>query len=295
MSDTPGQKFRKALVEEHPLQIVGTINAYVAMMAQQIGYRALYLSGAGVANAAYGLPDLGMTSLDNVLEEARRIISAVNLPLLVDIDTGWGNELMVERTIQRMESVGVAAVHIEDQSTDKRCGHRPNKKIVAKEEMIARIKAAAGAKKDPSFVIMARTDGLATEGFDATVERAIAYRDAGADMIFAEAMETLEQYEMMKKALKVPILANITEFGKTPQFTVKELAKANVDMILYPLTVTRAMNFAAVKTLKELREKGTQKGLLDQMQTRDELYKFLDYLRYEQHLDKEKNHDHKRS
>lgn len=284
---SPGMKFRKALLEEKPLQIIGTVNAYVAKMAQQIGYRAIYLSGAGVANASYALPDLGITSLDNVLEDAGRITSAVDLPLLVDIDTGWGNEINIARTITLMERVGVAAVQIEDQEADKRCGHRPGKKIVSTEEMVSRIKAAVNAKSDKAFVVMARTDALANEGLQGTIERAIAYRNAGADMLFAEAIQTLDQYRMIKKAIGIPILANITEFGKTPLFTLKDLASVDVDMALYPLTVTRAMNKAAHLVLQEVRTKGTQKDLINQMQTRDELYQILDYLRYEKQLDKE--------
>lgn len=285
---SPGARFRKALTEEKPLQIVGAVNAYVAKMAQQIGYRAIYLSGAGVANASYALPDLGLTSLDNVLEDAKRITSAVDLPLLVDIDTGWGNELMIARTIQMMERAGVAAVHIEDQESNKRCGHRPGKKLVSKEEMVARIQAAVKAKKDPAFIVMARTDALASEGLEGAIERAKAYKNAGADMVFAEAIETLDQYRMIKKAIEIPLLANITEFGKTPLFTKTELGNVGVDMILYPLTVTRAMNGAANKVLQELRAKGTQRDLLEQMQTRDELYRVLDYIKFEQQLDKEK-------
>lgn len=283
----PGQKFRDALKQEKPLQIVGAINAYVALMAKKVGYRALYLSGAGVANASYGLPDLAMTTLDNVLEDAGRITAAVDLPLLVDIDTGWGNELMIARTIKALARIGVAAVHMEDQISDKRCGHRPGKEIVPTSEMILRIKSAVAAKPDPSFVIMARTDALAIEGLEATLVRAIAYRNAGADMLFAEAVQTLDQYRAIKKAVGIPLLANITEFGKTPLFTLKELASADVDMALYPLTVTRTMNGAALMVLKDLREKGTQSGFIDKMQTRDELYQFLDYLRYEKLFDKE--------
>lgn len=278
---SPGQKFYEALKLEKPLQIVGTINAYAALMAKQTGYRALYISGAGVANSAYGLPDLAMTTLDNVLEEVRRIAAAVDLPLLVDIDTGWGNALMIDRTIKSMIRAGAAAVHIEDQVIEKRCGHRPGKRLVSKEVMCDRIKAAVDAKIDPNFIVMARCDGLAVEGFTATVERAIAYCEAGADMLFPEAFETLDQYQELKSKVNVPILANITEFGKTPLFTREELAHAGVDMALYPLTINRTMNKAAYDALKELRVQGTQKGLIDQMQTRDELYKILNYEKYE--------------
>lgn len=288
MSLSPGQKFREAMRLEKPLQIVGTVNAYVAMMAKRLGYRAIYLSGAGVANASYGMPDLALTTLDNVLEDASRITSAVDTPLLVDIDTGWGNELVIARAIKALCRAGVAAVHIEDQEFDKRCGHRPGKKIVSTKEMVARIKAVVAAKPDPAFVVIARSDALANEGFEATMERAIAYRNAGADMFFPEAMQTLEQYKLIRKAIEIPILANITEFGKTPLFTLQELASADVDLALYPLTVTRAMNYAAVHVMEELREKGTQRGLINKMQTRDELYQILDYNNHEKLLDKEK-------
>lgn len=278
---TPGQKFYEALSLEKPLQIVGTINAYVALMAQQMQYRALYVSGAGVANSSYGLPDLAITTLDNVLEDVRRITAAVDLPLLVDIDTGWGNALMIARTIKLLTRAGAAAVHIEDQVTEKRCGHRPGKRLVSKDIMCDRIKAAVDAKTDPNFVVMARCDGLTVEGIDATIERALSYCKAGADMLFPEAFFTLEQYKVFKKAVKVPILANITEFGQTPLFTREELASADVDMALYPLTANRAMNKAAYNVLKTLRTQGTQKEIIEQMQTRDELYNVLEYTKYE--------------
>lgn len=278
---SPGQKFYEALKREKPLQIVGTINAYVALMAQQAGYRALYVSGAGVANSAYGLPDLAMTTLDNVLEEVRRITDVVELPLLVDIDTGWGNALMIARTIKSMIRAGAAAVHIEDQVAEKRCGHRPGKRLISTDLMCDRIKAAVDAKTDPNFIIMARCDGLAIEGFSATLERAVAYCEAGADMLFPEAFGTLDQYAELKSKINVPILANITEFGKTPLFNLEELATTGVDMALYPLTVNRAMNKAAHEALQMLRTSGTQKEFIDQMQTRDELYKVLDYEKYE--------------
>ena len=278
---TPGQKFHDALSQEKPLQIVGVINAYVALMAQQAGYRALYVSGAGVANSSYGLPDLAMTTLDNVLEDVRRVTAVVDLPLLVDIDTGWGNALMIARTIKSMIRAGAAAIHIEDQIIEKRCGHRPGKRLVSTEIMCDRIKAAVDAKTDPNFVVMARCDGLAVEGFSATLERAAAYCEAGADMLFPEAFGSLEEYKKFKSVVNVPILANITEFGKTPLFTREELANAGVDMALYPLTVNRAMNKAAFEVLQTLRLQGSQKGLLDQMQTRNELYKVLDYEKYE--------------
>lgn len=281
MNISPGKKFRLALTLEKPLQIIGTINAYTAIMARNTGYRALYLSGAGVANMSYGLPDLAMTTLDNVLEDVRRITSAVDLPLLVDIDTGWGNELMIARVIKAMINAGVAAIHIEDQVQDKRCGHLPGKQLVSCDEMILRIKAAVAARTDPDFIIMARTDAFANEGMDGLIQRAIAYRDAGADMLFPEAMQTLDQYSKIKEAVGIPILANLTEFGKTPLFTLEELNQAHVDMALYPLSVARAMNLAARKMLQEIRENGTQRNQLDQMQTRDELYHYLDYYAYE--------------
>ncbi len=282
---SPGQKFRKALTQETPLQIVGTINAYAALMAKHVGFRAIYLSGAGVANAAYGLPDLGMTTLDNVLTEAARITAAVDLPLLVDIDTGWGNSLMIRRTIQSMERAGVAAVHIEDQPFEKRCGHRHNKAVISKADMVERLKAAVDARLDASFVVMARTDAYAIEGLPQTIERCLAYEAAGADMHFIEALATLEDYRVCAKTLQKPILANITEFGKTPLFTKDELAAAGVGLILYPLSAWRAMNLAALKVYDSLRNEGTQKFLVDQMQTREELYGFLDYEAYERAAD----------
>lgn len=281
MQNSPGKKLRDAMQQEKPLQMVGTINAFIAMMAKSIGFRALYLSGAGVANSSFGLPDLGITSLNDVLEDARRITSAVDLPLLVDIDTGWGNRLMIKRTIKEMLRAGVAAVQIEDQISDKRCGHREGKQLVSKEEMVNRLKAAIDAKSDPNFLIVARTDALAIEGLEKTIERAVAYREAGADILFAEAFQTLDQYKKIKSAVKIPILANITEFGKTPLFTLQELSQANVDIALYPLTVNRAMNFAALRTLQTLRKEGTQKNLLELMQNREQLYQFLDYEKQE--------------
>lgn len=279
-----GKNFREAL-REKPLQIVGVINAYVAMMAKKVGYKALYLSGAGVANSSYGLPDLGMTTLDNVLEDVRRITGAVNLPLLVDIDTGWGGPIMVERTIKEMARAGAAAVHMEDQPFSKRCGHRSGKEVISTTEMVDKIKAAVNAKPDSSFVVMARTDSFAIEGLEKMIERAISYRDAGADMLFAEALTDLEQYKVVKKAVGIPLLANMTEFGKTPLYTTKELANAGVDMVLYPLSANRAMNLAALKLLQTTRNEGTQLSLLDQMQTREELYGFLDYETFEKRFD----------
>lgn len=275
--ESPGKRFRAALVQEKPLQIVGTINAYIALMAQHVGYRALYLSGAGVANSSYGMPDVGLTTLDNVLEDVRRITAAVDLPLLVDIDTGWGNRLMIQRTIRLMIRAGAAAVHMEDQAVNKRCGHLPNKQLVSKKEMVDRIKAAVDARTDPHFVIMARTDALAVEGLPAAIERAVAYAEAGADMLFPEAMQELSHYQAFREATYLPVLANLTEFGKTPLFSLEELAEANVDMALYPLSANRAMNLAALKILQGIRTKGTQLSLLEEMQTREELYGFLKY------------------
>lgn len=270
---TPGELFRTAVKKEQPLQVVGVINAYVALMAERCGFQALYLSGAGVANSSYGVPDIGLMTLDNVLEDASRIINAVNLPLLVDIDTGWDG-----KAIKAMIRAGVAAVHLEDQvAIDKKCGHLEGKKIVSKEEMVDRIKAAVDARTDPSFVIMARTDAFASEGLERTIERAIAYRDAGADMIFPEALTELAQFETLRKKVGVPILCNLTEFGKTPLWSTKELRVHGIDMALYPLSANRAMNAAALKILKEIKEKGTQKGALSHMQTREELYDFLNY------------------
>lgn len=280
-----GEKFWSALRKEHPLQIVGAVNAYIAILAQQIGFPALYLSGAGVANSSYGLPDLGMTSLDNVLEDVRRITAASDLPLLVDADTGWGSSLVIGRAVKELIRAGAAAMHIEDQVAMKRCGHRPGKQLVATEEMVARIRAAVEARMDASFAIMARTDAVAVEGFDAALARAQAYKAAGADMLFPEALTALEQYSRFKQQIGLPILANITEFGKTPLFTTEQLAKAGVDMVLYPLSVSRAMNRAATKVLETLRRSGTQEPVMEMMQTRDELYRTLNYERFESKAD----------
>lgn len=274
---TPGMKFRQAIEEEKPLQVIGTINAYVALMAASIGYRALYLSGAGVANSSYGWPDVGITTLDNLLEEARRITGAVDLPLLVDVDTGWGGPYMMKRTVNAMVRSGVAAIHIEDQAFEKRCGHLPGKHLVAIETMADRLKAAADARKDASFVLMARTDAFAEEGLEGVIERGIAYKQAGADMLFAEAIDSLEHYRAIKKAVGLPLLANMTEFGVTPLKKKEELGEAGVDLVLYPLSVNRAMNFAGLHALKAIREQGDQKQLLQGMQTRKELYGFLHY------------------
>ncbi len=282
---TPGQKFRKALEDNKPLQIVGTINAYAAMMAEKIGHQAIYLSGGGVANASYGLPDLGMTSLNDVVEDVRRITSASSLPLLVDIDTGWGGAFNIARTIKEMEKAGAAAVHIEDQVAQKRCGHRPNKEIVSKEEMVDRIKAAVDARTDPSFFIMARTDAFAQEGLEAAIERAKACVEAGADGIFAEAVKTEEHYRAFAEALDVPILANITEFGQTELWSREQLGEWGAAMVLYPLSAFRAMNKAAGTVYKSLLEEGHQRKVVDMMQTRMELYDYLNYHDFEQKLD----------
>lgn len=282
---SPGKRFKQALSAEKPLQLPGIVNAYTALMATQTGFNALYLSGAGIANASYGLPDLGMTSLDNVLEDVRRVTSATNLPLLVDADTGWGHAFNIARTVKEMIKAGAAAIHIEDQEQAKRCGHRMGKAIVSTEEMCDRIKAAVDAKTCTDFIIMARTDSLATEGLSAAIERAAMYIAAGADMIFLEAAAESAQYKEAVKALKVPILANMTEFGKTPLMTTEELAKAGIAMVLYPQSAFRAMSAAALKVLQTIREKGTQESVIDRMQTREELYKFLDYYSYEKKLD----------
>lgn len=281
MKNTPGFKFRTAQKQSKPLQIVGTINAYTALLAKHVGFQALYVSGAGVANASYGLPDLGMTTLDNVLIDVSRIVDAVDLPILVDIDTGWGNALMIGRTIRAMQRVGAAAVHIEDQVFEKRCGHLPGKSVVSKEEMVARLKAALDARHDDSFVIMARTDALASEGLSKTMERCHAYEEAGVDMHFIEAITSLDDYRKFKQILQRPILANMTEFGKTLLYTTNELSGAGVDLVLYPLSAFRAMNLAAIKMYQEIKKCGTQIHLLEQMQTREELYGFLEYEAYE--------------
>jgi methylisocitrate lyase len=272
-----GERFRRALDAERPLQIVGTPNALVALMADRAGYRAIYLSGAGVANLSFGLPDLAVTTLDNVLEDARRITGATGVPLLVDVDTGFGAELMIGRTVREMIRAGVAAVHMEDQVADKRCGHRPGKALVSREEMVDRIKAAVDARSDPGFVVMARTDAVAVEGIERALERAEAYARAGADMICPEALSELRQYRDFKAVTGRPVLANLTEFGLTPAFTTAELASAGVDMALYPLSAGRAMNRAALRVLTAIRENGTQAGVLSEMQTRKELYELLGY------------------
>ena len=280
-----GARFRLAVSEEKPLQVVGTINAYHARLAERSGYRAIYLSGGGVAAGSLGLPDLGISTLDDVLTDVRRISDVCPLPLLVDVDTGFGGAFNIARTVRSLIKFGAGAMHIEDQVQAKRCGHRPGKEIVPMQEMVDRIKAAADARTDPEFVIMARTDALAVEGLQAAVDRACACVDAGADMVFPEAMTELSMYRKFADAVKVPILANITEFGQTPLFTLDELRAANVGLVLYPLSAFRAMNQAALNVYHAIRRDGTQKNVLDTMQTRADLYDFLDYHAYEQKLD----------
>jgi len=283
--NSAGLRFRNAIATEKPLQIAGCINAYAACMAEHVGFKALYLSGGGVAAGSLGVPDLAISTLDDVLTDVRRITDTTDLPLLVDIDTGFGSALNIARTIKSMIKFGAAAVHIEDQLPSKRCGHRPGKLLVSKDEMIERIKAAVDAKTDPEFVIMARTDALASEGLQSAIDRACAYVEAGADMIFPEAIDNLAIYRQFSAATKVPILANITEFGKTPLYRVEELAAVNVSMVLYPLSAFRAMNAAALKVFQTIRQEGTQQSVVKQMQTRDELYDFLNYHSFEQKLD----------
>lgn len=282
---TAGQRFRQAIKEEKPLQVMGTVNAYAAMMAKQVGYKAIYLSGAGVANYSYGLPDLGMTSLNDVLEDVRRVTAAVDTPLLVDIDTGWGGAFNIARTIKEMIKAGAAAVHIEDQVAQKRCGHRPNKEIVGIDEMVDRVKAAVDAKTDADFVVMARTDSLQKEGLNGVIDRISAYVEAGADAIFAEAMTDITMYKKVCDAVNVPVLANITEFGDTPYYTTKELGEQGIAMVLYPLSGTRAMQKACLAVYEAVRKEGTQVNVLDSMQQRKELYQFLNYHSYEDKID----------
>jgi methylisocitrate lyase len=283
---SPGVCFRTAVHEEKPLQVIGTINAYAARMAERAGFRALYVSGGGVAAGSLGVPDLGISTMEDVLTDVRRITDITELPVLVDIDTGWGGAFNIARTIKSMIKCGAAAVHIEDQVQSKRCGHRPGKDIVSKDEMVGRIKTAVDARTDPDFVIMARTDALAVEGLEAAVDRACACVEAGADMIFPEAITDLTMYENFAKAVKVPILANITEFGSTPLYTVEELGRAEVSLVLYPLSAFRAMSKAALSVFNAIRRQGTQKNVIDNMQTREELYDYLDYHAFEQRLDK---------
>ena len=280
-----GARFREAVKAESPLQVMGAITAYAGLMAKRTGYKALYLSGGGVAANSLGMPDLGISTMEDVLTDARRIVDATGMPLLVDIDTGWGGAFNIGRTIRNFERVGVAAVHMEDQVGQKRCGHRPGKEVVSKGEMVDRVKAAVDGRTDPGFVIMARTDAAAVEGIDAAIERAVAYVEAGADMIFPEAMKSLDDYRKFKAAVKVPILANLTEFGSTPFFTTDELRGANVDIALYCCGAYRAMNKAALNFYEAVRREGTQKNLIDTLQTRAELYDFLGYHEYEEKLD----------
>lgn len=284
-NNSPGARFRKALANERPLQIAGVINAYVALLAERAGFQALYLSGAGVANASFGLPDLGITNLNDVCEDIRRITGATPIPLLVDADTGFGSAFGIARTVREMSRAGACGFHIEDQVAAKRCGHRPGKALVSKVEMVDRVKAAVDARSDENFVIMARTDAVAVEGLSAAIDRAIAYVEAGSDMIFAEALTDLDAYRAFVRAISVPVLANITEFGKTPMFTVEELSSAGVAMALYPLSAFRAMARAAESVYARVREEGTQKSVIHQMQTRAELYDVLGYDAYERKLD----------
>jgi len=280
-----GHSFRAAVDSERPLQVVGTINAYCALLAARSGFRALYLSGAGVANASFGLPDLGVTTLNDVCEDVRRITGATGLPLLVDADTGWGAAFSIARTTRELIRSGAAAMHLEDQVQAKRCGHRPGKVLVAREEMMDRIRAAVDARSDPGFVVMARTDAHAVEGQQAAIERAASYVAAGADMIFAEALTTIDEYRQFTHAVGVPVLANITEFGRTPLFTVAELRDAGLRLVLYPLSAFRAMSRAAAAAYEAIRRDGSQRAVVDQMQTRAELYDVLGYHEYEQKLD----------
>ena len=282
---TAGKKFRQAIKDNNPLMIVGTINAYSAILAEKQNHKAIYLSGGGVAAASYGVPDLGITTMDDVLIDAKRITAASSLPLLVDIDTGWGGANNIARTIKEMTKAGVAAVHMEDQVSQKRCGHRPNKSLVSTNEMTDRIKAAVDAREDDSFFIMARTDAFASEGMQAAIDRSSSYLEAGADGIFLEAVTNIDDYKIFSSQLDTPLLANITEFGKTPLFTNKELAAAGVDISLYPLSAFRAMSMAAEKVYESLLKEGTQKDVLDIMQTREELYERLNYNEFAQKLD----------
>lgn len=282
---TPGLLFKKAIEAERPLQVIGAINAYHAKFAEKTGYKAIYLSGGGVAAGSLGVPDLGISTLEDVLIDIRRITDSSSLPLLVDVDTGFGGAFNIARTIRSVEKSGAAAVHIEDQIQAKRCGHRPNKSIVSQNEMVDRIKSAVDAKNDENFVIMARTDALAVEGLQSAIDRACACVEAGADMIFPEAINDLDTYKKFTKSVDVPVLANITEFGATPLFSLDELDSVGIAIALYPLSAFRAMNKAALNIYKGLREEGTQKNLVEQMQTREELYEFLDYHEYEKKLD----------
>ena len=285
MSETAGARFRAALTAESPLQVMGAITAYAGLMAKRTGYKALYLSGGGVAANSLGVPDLGISTMEDVLTDARRIVDATGMPLLVDIDTGWGGAFNIGRTIRNFERIGVAAVHMEDQVGQKRCGHRPGKEVVSTQEMVDRVKSAVDARTDASFVIMARTDAAAVEGLDSAIERAVAYVEAGADMVFPEAMTSLDDYRKVKAAVKVPVLANLTEFGSTPFYTTAELRDAGVDIALYCCGAYRAMNKAALNFYETVRRDGTQKHIVDTLQTRAELYDFLGYHAYEEKLD----------
>ena len=288
-----GKKFRKLVIESKPLQIVGTVNAYSAIMAEKVGHQSIYLSGGGVAASSLGVPDLGITTLEDVLEDAKRITQVTSLPLLVDADTGWGDEINIARCVREMINSDVAAIHIEDQVSLKRCGHRPNKAIVSTNEMLDRIKAAVDARTDSNFVIMARTDALAIEGMQSAIDKAAAFAEAGADMIFPEALNTIEQYQKFSDSLSVPILANITEFGQTPLFSKEEISEAGVDMILYPLSAFRAMSKAALNVYQHILEDGHQNNVLETMQTREELYDYLNYHQYEMELDELMNKENK--
>jgi methylisocitrate lyase len=281
----PGNRLRSAINMERPLQVAGAINPYAAILAREAGFRALYLSGAGVAAASYGLPDLGMTTMTEVVEDARRITGAVDLPLLVDADTGWGTAFTIARTVRELIHAGAAGMHIEDQVAAKRCGHRPGKTIVPSLEMMDRIKAAVDARTDPSFVIMARIDAFSVEGLEAAIDRAYLYREAGADMIFPEALAKLDHYRRFVDCVELPVLANLTEFGKTPLFTLEELAEAGISLALYPLSAFRAMSAAALKVYRAIRKEGTQSSVLNLMQTREELYRFLNYHAREEQID----------
>ena len=289
LETSPGKRFKALLHLERPLQIVGAINAISAMQAARAGFNAIYLSGAGVANASHGLPDLGITSLNDVVADAARITAACALPMLVDIDTGWGTELTIGRAIRELERIGVAAVHMEDQVAAKRCGNRPGKELVPIEEMQARIRAALASRSDSDFVIMARTDAVAVEGVDAAIRRSLSYVDAGADMIFAEAVETLDDFRRFTDQVKAPVLANLTEFGRTPSFTLDQLRSAGVQMALYPLTAFRAMNAAARTAYETIRRAGSQNSIINTLQTRDELYEVLNYLNAEQRVDQQRS------
>ena len=282
--ESKGASFRRVITENSPLQIVGTINAYSSILAEKAGHKSIYLSGGGVAASSLGVPDLGITTLQDVLIDVERITNTSDLPLLVDADTGWGGAFNISRMVKNMISSGAAAIHIEDQIEQKRCGHRPNKELVSKEEMVDRIKAAVDAKTDSEFFIIARTDAISDEGIELALERANSYQEAGADGIFAEAVTEISQYAEFKKNLNIPILANITEFGKTPYFTVEELNLEGIDMVLYPLSAFRAMSKAAYEVYNVILKEGTQKNILDKMQTRDELYGLLDYHSYEEKL-----------